>query len=102
MENDLVNYEESYYIQRFDDDQIKINKREFEGLKKMLSDPDVRFVELANDRIVNISSIKEIIKIDPPKGNATIRKLKEKELTPEQRKAGLKKLKEIRKNFPKN
>lgn len=66
MENhDLVEYKVDYYIVRYDkdDESIKIDEQEFKGLSNMLALPDVRFVQLRDDRIISVNSIKEVIKV---------------------------------------
>ena len=61
MSHDLAKYEEMYFIQRFDDEPIQITKTEFDGLSRMLSEPNVKFVQM-KDRIINVNSIKEVVR----------------------------------------
>lgn len=64
-DRDLVEYKVDYYIVRYDkdDEAIKIDEQEFKGLSNMLAQPDVRFVQLKDDRIISVNSIKEVNKV---------------------------------------
>ena len=69
--HDLVEYKVDYYIVRYDkdDESIKIDKQEFDGLANMLAQPEVRFVQLRDDRIISVNSIKEVIKVARKQNN---------------------------------
>lgn len=63
QENALSVYKEVCYISRFNDEEpISITQTQYEGLEVQLADPNVKFVKVGN-RIINISSIKEINKV---------------------------------------
>lgn len=59
MENEVSVYNPKYYLERYEGEQIKLSKEQYEGLEKVLLDSDMKFVKIG-DKIISTSSVKEV------------------------------------------
>lgn len=67
----LAEYKTKCFVLRFNDESIEITEQQFIHLRDLLAQPEIRFVQIGDNKIINANSIKEIVKV-PIKPNTEI------------------------------